>query len=279
MSNSPTPNLLEKQAPDNLSGLSGVALTTDGVSNGISVQPDSSGSPDGQPVSSSVALRAAGLANGVSAMALSAAGLAVDASVLPDAIPASSDGDPEISPDGMRASSDMSVDASVLDEDGGDEGADDDDSDLDDGADCPDYVILKARAKALKRPVNSLFVLPASNDPFYIFPQRRKDAEWFHRFWIDLRLTPGAHIRRVHYRLVSVDGMTMADGRPYENTELCWHYICNSGRDARYRGLVPAEFIVDHRNPDPLIFYTIAPLIKVSERGNWRLARKGWRLY
>jgi hypothetical protein len=104
-----------------------------------------------------------------------------------------------------------------------------------------------------------MFALAPSNDPFYISPQRQKDAEWFHRFWIDLGLTRGAHIRRVHYRVVSFAGTVMADGRPYENTELCWHYICNAGRDARYLGLVPAEFIVDHRNPDPLIYLADEP--------------------
>jgi len=122
---------------------------------------------------------------------------------------------------------------------------------------CPDYDSLRGRAKRERRQVDSLFVLSPSNDPFYLSPARQDDAAWFHRLWIELGLTAGAHIRRVHYRLVSVAGTTMADGRPYENTELCWHYICNAGRDARYAGLIPAEFIVDHRNPDPLICLAI----------------------
>jgi hypothetical protein len=119
--------------------------------------------------------------------------------------------------------------------------------------------MLKAQAKSLKRPVDSMFALTPQNDPFYLSPQRQAMAHWFFRLWTELGLARGAHIRRVHYRIVSFAGMTMADGRPYENTETCWHYVCNAGRDARYLGLIPAEFIVDHRNPDPLIYLADEP--------------------
>jgi hypothetical protein len=127
------------------------------------------------------------------------------------------------------------------------------------GFDCPDYATLKAEAKSRGHSVKSLHALSPQNDPFYIGQQRQKNATWFHRLWIELGLTAGAHIRRVHYRLVSIAGTALPDGRPYENTDLCWHFICNAGRDARYRGLIPPEFVIDRRNPEAKVFFAEKP--------------------
>jgi hypothetical protein len=121
-------------------------------------------------------------------------------------------------------------------------------------SDCPDYEELKNLAQELGRPAESMCALDVKNDPFYIGTTRQKAAHWFHRLWQELGLTAGSHIRRVHYRLVSIEGSTLFDGRPYENTDMCFKVLCTSGRDARHLGLIPAEFIVDRRNPNPILY-------------------------
>jgi hypothetical protein len=118
-------------------------------------------------------------------------------------------------------------------------------------SDCPDYKELKNLAQELGRPAESMCPLDVKNDPFYIGTTRQKAAHWFHRLWQELGLTAGSHIRRVHYRLVSIEGSALFDGRSYENTDMCFKVLCTSGRDARHLGLIPAEFIIDRRNPIP----------------------------
>jgi len=46
----------------------------------------------------------------------------------------------------------------------------------------PDYEGLKALAKTLGRPVETL-TTSQTNDPFYIRPAARRDAEWFAELW------------------------------------------------------------------------------------------------
>ena len=66
-----------------------------------------------------------------------------------------------------------------------------------------DYDTLKALAKSIGRPVKDLLALAPCNDPFYAGVGRRGEAaEWFAGLWAEHGAV-GAHLRRIHYRLVS----------------------------------------------------------------------------
>jgi hypothetical protein len=67
-----------------------------------------------------------------------------------------------------------------------------------------DYETLKRLAAELDRPVTTLLAQDAGSDPFYAdLPMRRLRADWFADIWDRLDIKPGAHLRRIHYRLVS----------------------------------------------------------------------------
>ena len=65
------------------------------------------------------------------------------------------------------------------------------------------YNDLKQLARDLDRPVSTLIALAPANDPFYVTPARQTAAAWFARIWKKFRICPGAHIRRIHYVLIS----------------------------------------------------------------------------
>ena len=91
-------------------------------------------------------------------------------------------------------------------------------------------------------------------DPF-MAPDRRAGAEWFAAIWDKFDIQPGAHLRRIHYLLVSQDpSVLMVSGKPYLNDEQCWKYLGRTSLDARYLGLVDPRNLVDRRNPDPKIY-------------------------
>jgi hypothetical protein len=116
-----------------------------------------------------------------------------------------------------------------------------------------DYDDIKQLALELGRPAATLYVLAAKNDPFYVTPARRRDAEWFGKVWRRLRMGQ-AHYRRIHYRLISLrKPPLMTDGRPYRNSTRCWNALNRACRDAVYLGLVPIDAYVDQRNAEPLI--------------------------
>ncbi|MBC8447246.1 MAG: hypothetical protein H8D78_05805 [Chloroflexi bacterium] len=103
---------------------------------------------------------------------------------------------------------------------------------------------------------DDLLVLAKKNDPWGAgsTPGLRRSAEWFAGLWRAFGYTRGVHLRRVHYQLVSQEQpVLLPNGKPYQNTENCWNYLCEAGKQARYQGLVAAEAFVDRRNPDPLI--------------------------
>src|SRR6266436_5405560 len=79
---------------------------------------------------------------------------------------------------------------------------------------------LTALAKELGRPLGSLFGQSRPTDPFIAdIPSRRTQAEWFAGIWRDLDIRPGAHLRRIHYRVVSqAEPILMPDGQPYINS-------------------------------------------------------------
>jgi hypothetical protein len=108
-------------------------------------------------------------------------------------------------------------------------------------------------AKLLGIPRNrgrDLIVLDDKNDPFYIGgPAAVRDAEWYAELIERFGLHLGAHIRRVHYRIItSGEAITLPDGQPYENTLNCWRTLSDASRCARILGLIDVESMVDRRN-------------------------------
>jgi hypothetical protein len=113
---------------------------------------------------------------------------------------------------------------------------------------------IKALAKELKRPIETLIALHANHDPFYFTPGRLLAANWFHDIWSGLGIEV-AHTRRIHYRLVSqATPVRMPNGEPYLNTDLCAKKLGEAVRDAIYLDLIPGEAIVDHKNDAPRLF-------------------------
>jgi hypothetical protein len=106
------------------------------------------------------------------------------------------------------------------------------------------------------RPLETLFALERSNDPFLADSgYRLRGAHWFADLWRRLNLPFGVHTRRIHYRLVSLPSpIQMCDGRPYENTKICVSVLNVAVRDAIYLGLLPGGAIVDNKNPAPVEF-------------------------
>jgi hypothetical protein len=116
-----------------------------------------------------------------------------------------------------------------------------------------DHAGLLALSKELKRPLYTLEV--TQRDPFTAgSPARQRDAEWFAELWQRFDIQPGAHLRRIHYRLLS-STVTMPDGSPYLNLDRpCFEKLITAALDARYLGLVPADDLVDRRNDEPVIY-------------------------
>jgi hypothetical protein len=86
-----------------------------------------------------------------------------------------------------------------------------------------DHAGLLALAKELKRPLYTLEVTKL--DPFTAErPARREQAEWFAELWQRFEIQSGAHLRRIHYVLVSQEQGTvmMPDGSSYLNLDSCY---------------------------------------------------------
>ena len=106
------------------------------------------------------------------------------------------------------------------------------------------YESIKHMAKVLKRNVKDLIVLALQNDPFYCGqPAQVEIAKWFLTLWEQFGYVTEVHLRRMHYRAVSVRAMRR-NGTPYENTEDCWDEICAAGKCARTLGMVDPMAIV-----------------------------------
>lgn len=117
------------------------------------------------------------------------------------------------------------------------------------------YQRMKALAARLGHRVTDLLVLHRSNDPFYVgSPAQVAMAEWFTKWWRRFGYDDGAHLRRVHYQLVSQADPRRADGNRYENTDRNWNYLCSAAKYARCLGLVDATAVEDHRNPPPAVY-------------------------
>jgi hypothetical protein len=122
------------------------------------------------------------------------------------------------------------------------------------GADqAVNHEYLKALSKELRRPLETLYALASDNDPFVVDqPSRRAGAEWYADLSRRLGIRPGAHLRRIHYLLISQDPPPVMNGEPYQNTDYCWQILARYSRDARYLGLVPN--LIDRRSDEPTIY-------------------------
>lgn len=133
-------------------------------------------------------------------------------------------------------------------------------------------------------------MLSPARDPFYAGGKGSKEkAEWFAAIWESEGFESGVHLRRIHYRLVSKEGITKVDGTPYENTQQCWEYLTYAASQARYLGLIDPAWLVDRRNPKPYLqalpvdypeagweiesYYWSLPRVSVSlqDEGDWRM--------
>ena len=111
---------------------------------------------------------------------------------------------------------------------------------------------IKEKAKDLGCSVRDLLALAPINDPFYMgAAASQTQAKWFAQVWKRGGFDGGVHLRRLHYWCVSREDTALPNGKPYENTEQCWGYICQSSKAARYLGLVPIGDIIDRKHPEP----------------------------
>jgi hypothetical protein len=138
----------------------------------------------------------------------------------------------------------------------------------------PDYDGIKRMGKETGKSVRELLALEPKSDPFYSgMPSSTAEAKWFVRLWRRYDFQ-GAHLRRMHYKLVSqkpgtiklppVKKVVSAKGEkkrysdtevaePYENTEECWQKLGLCSKHARHLGLVEAHLFHDARTPDPTL--------------------------
>ena len=112
---------------------------------------------------------------------------------------------------------------------------------------------LKKLADQLNRPIKTMRVL--KRDPFDVLPADRALAQWAAELWQRFDMQPGAHIRRLHYRLVSQPKpIKKPDGSPYLNIAPDAAVLNVAMQAARYLQLVDADDLVDRRNAEPVIF-------------------------
>jgi hypothetical protein len=109
-----------------------------------------------------------------------------------------------------------------------------------------------------------------TTDPFALWNSsaRQRDARWAYELWSGILGNPARiHVRRIHYALLGHDvippwrtkmGRKRSDGtRGRQNEAYCevnpesdFKQLIDAFRDARHVGLIEAELIEDHRNPD-----------------------------
>lgn len=113
---------------------------------------------------------------------------------------------------------------------------------------------LKALAKALRRPLDTLYAMDSTTDPYMVDqPSRTDRANWFVGLYT-LGIRFGVHVREIFYKLVSQrDAVIRVNGKPFENTLECFNQLGVAIRDARYLDLIPGDAIIDRRNPPPII--------------------------
>jgi hypothetical protein len=114
---------------------------------------------------------------------------------------------------------------------------------------------IKAEADQRGCRVTDLLALAPQKDPFYVgTPGSHAQGRWFQEIWQKGGFSTGIHLRRLHYWCVSQGDLKLDNGKPYENTDRCWQYLCIASKAARYLGLVSIANIADHKNPEPHVF-------------------------
>jgi hypothetical protein len=118
-----------------------------------------------------------------------------------------------------------------------------------------DYQTIRQLAKEQGLHISDLCALAPQNDPFYVGQKAQiKGAQWFADLWKKLGFKSGAHLRRIHYTVVSQNPpINKPNGKPYLNTESDWDYLASVSKWARYLGLVSPYAFVDRRNPEAII--------------------------
>ena len=88
------------------------------------------------------------------------------------------------------------------------------------------YQFIKNLQQAIRKPngrkstVKDLLVLAPQNDPFYAGSGVEGDkARWFAELWERFGYDSGAHLRRVHYRIVSEGNIVKPDGKIDDNNK------------------------------------------------------------
>jgi hypothetical protein len=121
------------------------------------------------------------------------------------------------------------------------------------------YGTIKKTAKEHGMKIADLLAMSPKNDPFYAGTSAdRAMAAWFGDIWREGGFEEGAHLRRLHYWVVSMGDRERHNGDPYENTSNCWGYLCQAAKMARYLGVVEFSDIADHKNPDPIELFRVA---------------------
>jgi hypothetical protein len=130
----------------------------------------------------------------------------------------------------------------------------------------------------LRRKVTDLIAMSRPRDPFFAgSPRDQKRARWFADMWerLEYKDKPDIHLRRLHYHLDAI-GFRKLNGKPYKRTE-DWEELNDCSRMARLLGMVPADAIVDHRNPDPDLADWIERPVTEPPRTFW-IGETGWNL-
>lgn len=113
------------------------------------------------------------------------------------------------------------------------------------------YKPLSARLRREGRDVTTNDILPltAQTDTAYIRPSDLEKATWFARIY-ETEGEPEIHPRGMHYRILG-KGYDRPKGDPYVNDTKSWKDMQTGAFWARVLGFVPAERILDEKNPAP----------------------------
>src|SRR5262245_15426365 len=88
------------------------------------------------------------------------------------------------------------------------------------------YDLIRELKRQSGHPISQLLALDRKNDPFYVGSALDwEQAHWFAEIWRGYGFGKGAHLRRIHYRVAVTGDATKHDGKPYENTEVCWNNL------------------------------------------------------
>jgi len=113
----------------------------------------------------------------------------------------------------------------------------------------------------IKRDRKRFLVLQEQSDPYYIgTPTQIEQVNWFMKVWNMFDFPGQIHIRRLHYRLVSLEKpVRMWNNKPYKNTKYCSEWLNKLSEWARHLDLIPYDTFEDKKNHPPIIGNTEQP--------------------